>query len=296
MNSGSGRGTEQETGALGQSAARITGLYIYPVKSCRGIAVNELKLTSSGPEHDREWMIVDEDNKFLTLRNFPKLAEIKTSIQGPYLHLYAGTNKILVDFSQECERVEEVTVWNSLVKAGVENKSINEALSEFLTKTVKLVRYQSQSYRDLGAGATLAVKETRFTDSRPLLLVNESSLADLNSKLATEGKAPSEIERFRANMIISGLSAYSADKHSHFIIKNPAASPTGSVELTNQKQCGRCVVITQDVETGKVVSKETLKILADERKQENSNKIPFGVYLTPSGTGTLRVGDAVHCK
>ncbi|MCC2679693.1 MAG: hypothetical protein K0R29_2269 [Pseudobdellovibrio sp.] len=296
MSNGGGSETAKTETAVGPTTARITGLYIYPVKSCRGIAVNELKLTSSGPEHDREWMIVDENNKFLTLRNFPKLAEIKTSIQGPYLHLYAGTNKILVDFSQECEQVEDVTVWNSVVKAGVENKSINEALSEFLTKTVKLVRYQSQSYRDLGAGATLAVKETRFTDSRPLLLVNESSLADLNSKLAVEGKAPSEIERFRANIIVSGLSAYSEDTYSHFTVKNPAASPAGSIDLTNQKQCGRCVVITQDVETGKVVSKETLKILADERKQENSNKIPFGVYLTPSGVGTLCVGDSIECK
>lgn len=276
--------------------ARISGLYIYPVKSCRGIAVSELKLTSAGPEHDREWMLVDENNKFLTLRSFPKLAEIKTAIQGPFLHLYAGTNKILVDMSRECEQVEEVTVWNTVIKAGVENKSINEALSDFLVKTVKLVRYQSQSFRDLGEGATLAVKETRFTDARPLLLVNESSLADLNAKLASEGKEPSEIERFRANIVVSGLPAYSEDHYTNFSVRSATASPTGAVELTNQKQCGRCVVITQDVETGKVVSKETLKILADERKQENSTKIPFGVYLTPSGTGVLRIGDTVHCS
>ncbi len=280
-------------GGVGTATAKITGLYIYPVKSCRGIAVKELNLTSAGPEHDREWMIVDEDNKFLTLRNFPKLAEIKTSIQGPYLHLYAGNNKILVDMTQECAPVEDVTVWNSVVKAGIENKSINEALSAFLVKTVKLVRYQSQSFRDLGAGATLAVKETRFTDSRPLLLVNESSLADLNSKLVAEGKAESDIQRFRANIVVSGLPAYSEDNFANYIVDGSTGVSGVGVELTNQKQCGRCVVITQDVETGKVVSKETLKILADERKQPDSAKIPFGVYLTPSGQGTLRVGDSV---
>lgn len=290
-----GGGGGFKTGNEGVQTGTITGLYIYPVKSCRGIPVKELKLTSAGPEHDREWMIVDSDNKFLTLRNFPKLAEIKTSIQGPFLHLYAGNNKILVDMTTECEQVEDVTVWNSVVKAGVENKSINEALSEFLMKTVKLVRYQSQSFRDLGAGATLAVKETRFTDSRPLLLVNESSLSDLNAKLAAEGKDPSEVERFRANIVISGLPAYSEDDFSRFSVRG-AGEAQGALELTNQKQCGRCVVITQDVETGKVVSKETLRILADERKKPESAKIPFGVYLTPAGTGVLRTGDSIECS
>jgi uncharacterized protein YcbX len=271
------------------ASAKITGLYIYPVKSCRGIAVSELKLTSSGPEHDREWMLVDDENKFITLRNFSKLAEIKTAIQGPFLHLYAGSNKILVDMTQECEEVAEVTVWNSTVKAGVENKSINEALSDFLSKSVRLVRYQSQSFRDLGAGATLAVKETRFADARPLLLVNENSLADLNQKLAAQGKEPSVIERFRPNIIIEGLPAYSEDNYTTY------KQNSTSLELTNQKQCGRCVVITQDIETGKVVSKETLKILADERKKENSTKIPFGVYLTPTATGILKKGNELLC-
>ena len=54
----------------------------------------------------------------------------------------------------------------------LENKSINEALSDFLTKTVKLVRYQSQSFRDLGESATEAVKQTMFSDARPLLITN----------------------------------------------------------------------------------------------------------------------------
>ena len=113
--------------------ARITGLYIYPVKSCRGISVQELKLTAVGPQFDRQWMLVDENNQFLTLRTISKLAEIKTSIQGQFLHLYAGSNKILVDFSSECERLETVTVWGENVQAGIENKSINEALSDFLS-------------------------------------------------------------------------------------------------------------------------------------------------------------------
>jgi uncharacterized protein YcbX len=267
------------------SNGKVTGLYIYPVKSCRGISLSELQIGSRGPLHDRKWMIVDENNQFITLRTFSKLAEIKTSVQGSFLHLYAGQNKILVNFSEECSIVEDVTIWGKTFKAGIENKSINEALSDFLSKSVKLVRYQSQSFRDLEEFATSAVKETTFTDSKPVLLANMGSLDDLNSKLVAKGAAPSVIERFRANIIVEGFSAY--EEEAAAVIK------VGSILLSNPKLCGRCPIITQDVETGLVVSKVTLQTLAEDRRQAGSSKIAFGVYLTPASTGVIRIGDTV---
>ena len=105
------------------------------------------------------------------------------------------------------------------------------------------------------------------------------------------------------------MPAYAEDNYTSYTVKSSSALGAlgdgiatalgisgGQLQLTNQKQCGRCVVITQDIETGKVVSKETLKILADERKQENSSKIPFGVYLTPSAIGTLHLNDQIECR
>jgi uncharacterized protein len=267
------------------SLPRVTGLYIYPVKSCRGIEVQELTMTSRGPAFDRQWMIVDENNQFMTLRTFAKLAEIKTAVQGPYLHLYAGSNKILVDHTQPCEQVEEVTLWDQTFKAGIENKSINEALSDFLQKTVKLARYQDESFRPLKESAvTSAVKESMFSDSRPLLLTNQNSLQDLNNKLQRSGSSLSQMERFRANVIVKNLPAYAEDQFINIKI--------GEVELQNGKLCERCPVITQDVETGKVVSKDTLKTLAGYRKQE-SNAVAFGTYFTPASIGIIRLGDSI---
>lgn len=268
------------------SQGRVTGLYIYPVKSCRGIRLNEMTITARGPQHDREWMIVDEQSQFLTLRTVSKLAEIKTSIQGPYLHLYAGANKILVNTQDECEQVEDVTIWGETFSAGIENKSINEALSDFLTKTVKLVRYQKQSFRDLEEAATDVVKETMFADSRPVLLTNENSLKDLNSKLVQKGLAPSQMERFRSNIVIEGPPAYLEEAWGKIQI--------GDVTFENPKMCVRCPVITQDVETGKVVSKETLTTLAEEQKKKGSSKVLFGVNFTPAKTGVIRIGDFVN--
>ncbi len=267
------------------SPAKVTGLWIYPVKSCRGISLNEVQIGSTGPVNDRRWMIVDDQNNFITLRTVAKLAEIKTALQGPFLHLYAGANKILLDTTKDCEQVETVTVWGDRFQAGVETHDINEALSDFLSKTVKLVRYQKESFRDIKTAATDVVKETMFADGRPALLTNESSLRDLNQKLHSEGFEFSQMERFRSNIIIDGMEAYAEDKIVEIQI--------GDVAFTNPKLCARCPVVTQDVETGKVVSKETLKILSTYRKVGAKNGVMFGLNLTPSNLGKIRVGDKI---
>lgn len=266
--------------------AKVTGLWIFPVKSCRGISLAEMQIGPTGPVNDRRWMFVDEENKFLTLRTLSKLAEVKTVIQGPFLHLYLGTNKILIDTTKDCEDVQNVTVWGDTFKAGIETHDINEGLSDFLSKSVKLVRYQKESFRDITNASTDVSKETMFADGRPVLLANENSLSDLNQKLKAQGKEPSVMERFRANIVIDGLEAFAEDQIIEVKI--------GGAIFTNPKLCARCTVVTQDVETGKVVSKETLKTLSEYRKVGAKNGVMFGLNLTPSQLGFVKLSDRVE--
>lgn len=37
----------------------LSAIYIYPVKSCRGIAVNSARLNTWSLEGDRRWMVID---------------------------------------------------------------------------------------------------------------------------------------------------------------------------------------------------------------------------------------------
>ena len=267
------------------SDARVTGLWIYPVKSCRGLSLKEMQIGPTGPVHDREWMIVDQDNQFLTLRTNSKLSEIQTSLQGPFLHMYLGSNKMLIDTQTPFEKIETVTVWKDSFLAGVATKDINEALSDFLSQSVKLVRYQKESFRDIHQYATEAVKETMFADGHAALLTNVATLKNLNAQLTVKGESPSVMERFRSNIIIEGLDAFSEDKVKEFKI--------GDIVFKNPKLCVRCVIINQDVETGHVVSKETLKTLAEHHKPQ-SQKPTFGINLTPASHGMIRVGDSVE--
>ncbi len=269
------------------SLAKVTGLWIYPVKSCQGISLQEMPMGPTGPRHDREWMIVDENNRFMTRRSHPKLAEIKTALQGSFLHLYLNTNKIFINTEEPYENIETVTVWQDSFLAGLASKDVNSAISDFLSQSVKLVRYQKESFRDLKGAGTSVVKQTMFADSRPILLTNENTLTDLNNRLHSQNAPMTLMDRFRSNIIVQGIDAYSEDLISEIQI--------GEVILQNPKPCVRCVVITQDSDTGKVVSKETLKTLANLRS-EKGEKPTFGINLTPQNLGTIRVGDSCLVK
>jgi len=51
----------------------ISGLHIYPVKSCKGIAAEKVKIWDTGFAFDRRWVVVQEKNgKFETQRKDPK--------------------------------------------------------------------------------------------------------------------------------------------------------------------------------------------------------------------------------
>ena len=58
----------------------IDSLWVYPVKSCRGIRVDSAEVVSRGLKYDREFMVIDRANKFVSQRSFPKMALISTAI------------------------------------------------------------------------------------------------------------------------------------------------------------------------------------------------------------------------
>ncbi len=264
---------------------RVTGLWIYPIKSCQGISVDEIQIVKTGPQFDRQFMIVDQMNQVLTLRTDKKLAGIRTVIQDDILEisfLLSKTNqKINLNLKKNSKIIQEITLWDSTLLAGVESDEVNLALSQYLEKSVKLLRYQSESFRDMGLYKTSSVQETMFTDANPILLTNEDSLKNINQKLESQNFEPSNMNRFRANIIISGLEAYGEDKIKSLQI--------GDVVFSKPKLCSRCVIVNMDENSGDIVSKETLKNLP-LHKFEKGPKIIFGQYLTPENLGVIYKG------
>ena len=67
----------------------LDSIHLYPCKGLAGIAVKETNIDDFGPEYDRRWMLVDENNEFLTQRQLPKMVLIRPEIRGEMLRLNA---------------------------------------------------------------------------------------------------------------------------------------------------------------------------------------------------------------
>ncbi|CED82639.1 Uncharacterized Fe-S protein [Phaffia rhodozyma] len=71
------------TGGSGSaSGIRVCSIWVYPIKSCRGISMESSTYTLEGLSYDRQWMIVDfKTMKACTARNFPAMVLITCRIE-----------------------------------------------------------------------------------------------------------------------------------------------------------------------------------------------------------------------
>ncbi|MBS1990205.1 MAG: MOSC domain-containing protein [Cyanobacteria bacterium SZAS LIN-3] len=272
---------------------KVTGLFIYPVKSLGGIALSEADLGPRGFKYDREWMIVDSDNRFLTQREIARMALIETSIDedaGRLTLRLPGSAQVLAvplepvayDSTSKEDKAKTVmvSVWSDRARATVESDEINSALSDYLGQAVKLVR-MVHGYRRQVDGRYAPGKENivGFADGFPLLIISEESLKDLNERL----EYPILMNRFRPNITTSGGKPFAEDQWNKIKI--------GEIELALVKPCARCTITTIDQECAEA-GKEPLRTLANYRKQ--NGKIMFGQNAIFRGSGSIQVGAPVQ--
>jgi uncharacterized protein len=186
----------------------LSQLYIYPIKSLGGIAVNSSKVTDRGLENDRRWMLVDKDNQFLTIREFPKMTQLHLEIIEGGIKVNAVEQKsaISIKTDEHLSEINDVMIWNATVKSHPYSIEINQWFSEMLGGHCKLVYMPDHSSRpvDTTSGYHPAGKFTSFADAYPFMMLSEESMTDLNSRFAE----PIHILRFRPNLVFSGGTAY----------------------------------------------------------------------------------------
>lgn len=59
---------------------RVQAMYVYPVKSFKGIPLEASLVEPRGLLFDRLWMVADETGRFRTQRQIPKMAQIQPSL------------------------------------------------------------------------------------------------------------------------------------------------------------------------------------------------------------------------
>jgi uncharacterized protein YcbX len=258
-------------------SAIIKDLYVYPIQSFRGVRLDMMKVDENGPAHDRQFLLVDENNGFLTQRQIPELARIGLRlIDDAFIELsQTGFEEMDFGLNEREEKIEEVTIWKAKVPAQEVNPEISQWLGEVLKRKVKLVRITDNAQRNFDPDAH-AGRNIRFTDATPFLVLSTESLKMLEQK----AKVTLSMTRFRPNIVVDGVAAHAEDEWKGF--------SAGRIKFDPLHQCTRCKITTVHPLTGEV-GPEPLQTLATYRKGEKG--VVFGKYYAHLDSGTLRIGD-----
>lgn len=261
----------------------LSEINIYPIKSLAGISVHVAHVEDRGLAFDRRWMLIDEKRQFITQREFPVMATINVAISDGRLYAqHGGLRQLEIPAKPTSDERVTVKIWSSSVKARPYESDVNRWFSEILGTPCRLVLMPEETKRKVNPlYAVRRFQDTvSFADGYPFLLIGESSLADLNSRLET----PLPMNRFRPNLVVSGGEAFAEDRWKKIRV--------GETTFHVVKPCARCVITTVDQTRGEKDGNEPLKTLATYRNK--NGKVLFGQNLiAETAGGTIRVGDVI---
>lgn len=270
----------------------IARLFVYPVKSCAGIEVQEAQLTETGLDLDRAWMVVDAEGMFLTQRVLPRMALIRPQLKSDEMVLRAPGMLALHVAIDAVEGPATVTVWRDTVPAWDMGAVAAQWFTDFLGQPCRLVRFDPE-YRRLSSmewtGGVEALNQ--FADGFPMLVASEASMDELNVRLQAAGHAAVGIERFRPNVVLAGVDAHDEDRVD--LVRVDAAE--GEIHLQPVKPCSRCPIPDIDPTTAQStpVVGDMLRTYRQDKRLDGA--ITFGMNaIVGRGAGqVLRVGQRV---
>ena len=235
--------------------AQIAQLFIYPIKSCAGLALNEALLTETGFDLDRAWMVVDAAGMFVTQRELPRMALIQPKMRSDDLVLRAPGMLALHLRIDAVEAVSQVQVWDDRLQAYDMGDIAAQWFSDFLApqraagappRPYRLVRFDPEQRRLSSLKWTSGTEAlNQFADGFPLLVTSTASLDGLNRRLRSQGHGEVGMERFRPNIVLSGLDEHDEDRIDALRI----TTAEGTVVLKPVKPCARCPIPNIDPAT-----------------------------------------------
>ncbi|KAK9086091.1 hypothetical protein Sjap_026502 [Stephania japonica] len=272
-------------------SATISSIFIYPIKSCRGISVPRAPLSPTGLKWDRQWLVVNSKGRAYTQRVEPKLALVQVELpnealdedwvprQTSYMVLRApGMEALKVSLSKPCKAVDGISCWEWSGSALDEGPEASEWFSQFLGNPTRLVRFN--------AGCTWKAL---------FLLMNSLPVFDVflsNVKSSKSGAVFVFI-----SFLVNGCKPFSEDLWTEIKINK--------LTFHGVKLCSRCKVPTINQENGIVGSEPSdalMKFRSDKVLRPNGKqqgKVYFGQNLVckdslTGGKGKIiRVGDPV---
>lgn len=267
---------------------KVSRLFLYPIKSLAGIAVNAAEVTEKGFKNDRRFMLVDAENRFLTIRQYPKMTRLQPELKEEGINvrsLDTDMAPLFIPCPIPQSTLEKVVIWNAEVAAQRVSENSDAWFSEALGSSVKLVYMPQGSMRPVNttSGFKPEGKFVSLADAYPFMMMGEASLSDLNHRY--KGDTSFGFDRFRPNIVFSGGYPNQEDEIGPFSING--------IAFQGLENCARCTIPNVNPQTGIVdENTEPLAILSKYRLQ--NRKINFGRNVVHSGTGTVHIGDILE--
>ena len=292
--------------------ADVTGtlgaLWIFPIKSCAGISVPQARVLPTGLEWDRAWMVVDPQGMFITQRDVPHMVLVQPRIdaaQGVMQLEFPGQAPLQVPLqlpdllSTSAPGTSQgpsplpltVQVWNSRLPAWDMGDAAAQWFSQALQRPCRLVRFDPAQQRLSNLKWTGGIQApNQFADGYPLLVTTRAAFDALNTRLQTQGHAPVDGLRFRANLVLEGLEAHEEDFIDTLWLQ--AATP---VAIRLGKPCTRCPIPNIDPCTASESTEVSTTIAQYRQDARLDGAITFGMNaVVAAGAGQiLSVGQAV---
>lgn len=275
----------------------ITDIYIYPVKSLKGIALSEAVTCSRGFKYDREWMVTDTDYSFITQRQIEKMATINVLIDSVSLILQSSedeNNELKISLINTDRDFVSASVWEDTCNATDEGDEASEWLTKILgkynNKALRLVRFAADSKRIVPAKHLTGdgVVESSFSDQFPYLITSLDSLEVLNIELSNKKLMGVEMNRFRPNIVVKGILDIEQKQ------PNNLYSTKNNYYFGLRKPCKRCKITTINQNTGEIINaKEPLRTLTSLSFNNQTDGAYFGQnsIFSSSTSALVKVGE-----
>lgn len=253
------------------------------------ITLDQSKVDALGLEHDRRWMVVDSQGKFVTQREFRPLSQLLAVPSENGLRLEVNGHQLDVPVPDARHR-RDVSVWRSDVNAADCGPAVREFLLQQFEREFSLVYYDANTARTTNRDWSEPESPVSFADGYPVLIASQGSLEAINDRLAETGEQRVTMTRFRPNIVISGAPAWAEDGWQTIKI--------GDILFDLVKPCDRCIMTTNDPETGERPNNEPMTTLAQFRRSGDARirGVLFGWNAVPRGSGMLKVGDVVDIE
>lgn len=278
-------------------------LWIFPIKSCGPIVLNEFDCVNIGPEQghlrDRSFMLIRTPSmEFTTMRTYPRMVLVTPRIKGNIMRLLApGMDEIQIDIEKLYKSKEKLNITIRKDEATVIDCGEEAAkwFSKFILNQdegLKLVFYPSNEPKPYIGPKNYKYKSAERMDTGSLhdetsyMMMNVASVDELNTRL----DKPVTPLQFRPNFVVKGPEAWEEDHWKWVRIGN-------DVTFKVIQPCTRCMLTTVDPSNGeRSKDEEPVKTLRKYRLFDNisSTSPVLGIHLGLRQPGSVRTGDAVY--